>query len=255
MESRPKSRQGQFWDLRPDRFALKMSQNFHHAPGLSAPMNLLFPDRAKLERDPLGFLLLKAERASSPILPLALGFRRNLLLADLSLINEGPFCADRLYVPPSTPDFFAPVAIDETFLKLQTARPLIGMSGERFTKIIAGLTKEVLCGFRRDIFSAYRHASFDCWNFSNSVAAKLTFTSLFGKDCVADQQLFSHHAEIIHSLKDLISLELLLRRSKPMRLKMQSFKHSLHIAHSETRKAHRNTNEKSLFYYARDEIH
>lgn len=86
-------------------------------------MNLLFPDRDKLGSDPLGFLLREAEGASTPMLPLALGFQRNLLVTDLSLINEGPLCAGNLYVPPSSSEFFAPIEIDKNSLNHQIAKP------------------------------------------------------------------------------------------------------------------------------------
>ena len=54
-------------------------------------MNLLFPNRVSLTRDPLGFLLREADHASAPLAPLALGFHRVHLVNDLSLIKDGPF--------------------------------------------------------------------------------------------------------------------------------------------------------------------
>jgi len=36
-------------------------------------MNFLFPDRVPLTRDPLGFLLSRADLALAPLAPLALG--------------------------------------------------------------------------------------------------------------------------------------------------------------------------------------
>ena len=220
-------------------FCAQDVRRFDRARASSVLMNLLFPDRDKLGRDPLGFLLREAERASAPVLPLALGFHRYLLVTDFTLINEGPFCARWLCAPPSPFDFFAPIEIDENSLNRQIAHPKVCINTEDCVKIVDDITKEILGSLRRGIFSAYRHASFDCWRFSNSVATKLAFAALFGTDSVADEQIFSQHAEIIHSLRDPISFDIILRRHKPVYLKMWSCKHSLHIAHSVALKAYR----------------
>ncbi len=196
-------------------------------------MNFFFPDRDRLGRDPLEFLLRKAEGASAPVLPLALGFRRNFLVADLSLINEGPFSADSLYMSSSPDDPFAAIAINAETQERLITQPGKVIGADDCTKIIDYITKEALCSLRRSLFSAYRHASFDCWHFSKSIATKLTFVNLFGTDAIGDEQIFSHHAETIHSLRDPISLDIILKNVKDIRSKTQTYKDHVHIARTE----------------------
>jgi hypothetical protein len=192
-------------------------------------MKLFFPDRDRLGRDPLEFLLRRADSAAAPMLPLGLGLRRNLLVADLSLINEGPFGADRLYIPFSPDDPSAPLAIVGDRQHRQTAGPRKGIDVKDRAKIIDHITKEVLSSLRRGIFSAYRHASFDCWRFSSSIAAKLTLVNLFSTDAVDAQAIFSHHAEIIHSLSDPIALDIILMNYNAMGQKTQTHFDSMQL--------------------------
>ncbi|MFY9657375.1 MAG: hypothetical protein WAK01_12475 [Methylocystis sp.] len=197
----------------------------------------------------MGFLLREAEGASTPMLPLALGFQRNLLVTDLSLINEGPLCAGNLYVPPSSSEFFAPIEIDKNSLNHQIAKPKHGTSAEDCTEIINEITKEILISFRKNIFSAYRHASFDCWTFSKLIAAQSTFMALFGTNSVADELSFAHNAAIVQYLKDSISLDIILRRVTNMQLKEHGNNNSLSCVKSEIIKlySHRQSTNLSLY--------
>ena len=203
-------------------------------------MILFFPDRDSLGREPLGFLLRETEHASTPLLPLALGFRRNLLVADLSLINEGPFCADSLYISPSPCDQFAPISLVENRIERQIALPRTQIRGDNYKNIINSIAQEILFSLRRELFSAHRNASFDCWRFSNLIATKLTFTTLFGTDAVADEQTFSYHAEIIRTIEDSIYLDVILKHYKNRDSKIKIHRRHANIVNFEIGKLYDN---------------
>jgi cytochrome P450 len=214
-------------------------------------VNLLFPDRDGLTRDPLRFLLSKADSASAPMTPLSLGFHRVLLVSDLALMNGGPFFGGTLCVPASPSSLFSPIEISQAST-WRKAQPKTEKSSEDCTTIVNGITNELLIGLRKGIFSAYRHASFDCWQFSTLLATKLTFTALFGSSSedVVDRQAFSHHAEIVHSFKDLIALDIICGNERQRIKKEQDCKQSLQVIQSAVQKAFSHRQAQSVCAYA-----
>ena len=82
--------------------------------------------------------------------------------------------------------------------------------------VINKLIHDLLIDLRKSIFSAYHHASFDCWHFSSLLATKLTFTTLFGSESkrFVDQRAFANHAELIYSERDLIALDIICQRER-----------------------------------------
>lgn len=188
-------------------------------------------------------------------MPLALGFRRNLLVADLSLINDGPFCADSLYISASPCDQFAPISIVGNRLERQVAHPGRKIRADDCTKIIDSITQENLCGLRKGLFSAYRNASFDCWHFSKLIATKLTLTTLFCIDDATDEQTFSYHAEIIHNIKDSIYLDNILKNTKNRDLKIRIHKRHADIANFEIRRLYDDRRNINILLLAKEPIY
>src|SRR5208283_4159726 len=169
-------------------------------------MNFLFPDRVPLTRDPLGFLLSRADLALAPLAPLALGFHRVHLISDLALIKDGPFGCGTLGVSNFPSAVFAPITICERREEQLTAQDTVAKKSITCKRVINNLIHTLLIDLRKSIFLAYQHASFDCWYFSSLLATKLTFTTLFGSDSrfLVDQRAFANHAELIYSERDLL---------------------------------------------------
>src|SRR5208283_1046297 len=163
-------------------------------------MNFLFPDRVPLTRDPLGFLLSKADLALAPLAPLALGFHRIHLISDLALIKDGPFGCGTLSVSNFPSAVFAPITIYERREEQLTTQDTMAKRSIACKRVINKLIHDLLIDLRKSIFSAYHHASFDCWHFSSLLAKKLTFTTLFGSGSkrFVDQRAFANHAELIY---------------------------------------------------------
>ena len=196
-----------------------------------ACMNLLFPDRDSLARDPLGFLLSKADSASAPMVPLALGFHRVFLVTDLAFITDGPFCPGTLRIPASPFSLFSPIEISQARARPRIVGPKTVTSTEDCSRIIDGITHQLLVGLRKSIFSAYRHASFDCWRFASILSTKLTFIALFGSrsEDIIDYQIFSHHAAIVHSFKDSAALDVICKRERERKEKERACEPSLQL--------------------------
>ena len=212
-------------------------------------MNLLFPDRDGLTRDPLRFLLGKADSSSAPMTPLSLGFHRVLLINDLALMNDSLFFRGTLCAPGSS--LFSPIEINQARM-WRKAQPKAEKSSEDCATIISDLVDELLIGLRKSIFSAYRHASFDCWQFSNLLATKLAFIVLFGSrsEDVVDRQAFSHHAEIVHSFKDVIALDIICGNERQRIKKQKDCKQSLQVIMSAVQKAFSCRQAQSVCAYA-----
>ncbi len=145
-------------------------------------MNFLFPDRVPLTRDPLGFLLSRADLALAPLAPLALGLHRVHLISDLALIKDGPFGCGTLSVSSFPSAVFAPITIHECREEQLIAQATMDKRPTACKRVINIIINDLLLDLRKSIFSAYHHASFDCWQFSSILATKLTFTAFFGSE-------------------------------------------------------------------------
>jgi cytochrome P450 len=217
-------------------------------------MNLLFPDRVLLTRDPLGFLLNRADRALTPLTPLSLGFHRVHLISDLALIKDGPFGPRTLCVSNFPSAAFAPIAVDESCDAHQITNNRIDKGFADCSKIINGMIPDILIDLRKSIFAAYKHASFDCWRFSTILATKLTFTTLFGSASASeldiDQQSFTHHAEKIYSTRDWIALDTICERKREAAKREKSCKYSLQEIYSMIQIAFNHRQAQSVCGYA-----
>jgi len=214
-------------------------------------MNFIFPDRVALTRDPLGFLLSRTNHALAPLTPLALGFHRVHLISDLALINDRSFDSGTLCVSDFSSAVFTPITIDDCWDGHQIAQNTTETRSIDCTRVINDMTHNILINSRKSIFSAYQHASFDCWRFSSILATKLTFAALFGSKSMDafDQRAFTIHAERIYSSRDLIALDFICERERERLKREQLCKQSLQKVGSMIRTAFKHRQPQSVCDY------
>ena len=119
-------------------------------------------------------------------------------------------------------------------------------------RVINKIINDLLLDLRKSIFSAYHHASFDCWQFSSILATKLTFTAFFGSESkfLVNQQAFTNHAELIYSERDLIALDIICQREREQFKRENICKRSLQEVSSMIQKAFNNMQAQSVCGFA-----
>ena len=130
--------------------------------------------------------------------------------------KDGPFGCGTLSVSNFPSAVFAPITICERRDKQLTAQDTMAKRSITCRRVINKLIHAMLIDFRKSIFLAYHHVSFESWYFSSTLATKLTFTALFGSDSkfFVDQRAFANHAELIYSERGLIALDIICQRER-----------------------------------------
>ena len=187
-------------------------------------MNPLFPDRAKFAHDPLGFLLSKADRASAPIARLRLGFHRIHLLTDLNTLEDRLFCSKSFVLYDSSTNMILPRSAIEKQGKDEDPSTATDDDLKGWTNIIDPIIDIIISELRQTFFTAFRHASIDCWAFANILVTKLTLAAVFGDNALdnTSKRDFARHVELVKFYSDQIALDIVCGRqqhaSKKMRL-------------------------------------
>lgn len=147
-----------------------------------------FSDVRPFMRDPLSFLLSKAESNSGGLVQLALGFNRVFLLSDAELIK---------------PILKAPEDLIDKGRLVRKLEPIVGrssltMSGEAHEMrrnalhqvlakgTVESLTPGLLAEIRRAVFDVMQQEAFDAHTFGAGLALKLICTVLFGHQVLND---------------------------------------------------------------------
>lgn len=143
-------------------------------------MNLLFPDRVRFSRDPLGFLLSRAESTSAPLVRLRLGLPRLHLVNDSELLKCESFRSGPLCFSGNSSDVILSNYLKNLNENNNNHRTAINIQTLSLNSVIQNMIDGYFIELRRSFFAAHRHASVDCWRFSSLLATKLTFIAIFG---------------------------------------------------------------------------